>query len=114
MEYFAGGITVCARVPGSSRSRHLESGVDPKNEVDVGIYRESQISSHKSNFGLYHPNNSLEWLFQKMILRNPQAFYIWRILEQFENSHKIPYLLMKLVKISNDFKETVRARKNSC
>ena len=41
--------------------------------ADVGIHRESQISSEKSNFGLYHPNNPLEWLFQKMILRNPQA-----------------------------------------
>ena len=59
--------------------------------ANVGIYRESQISSQKSNFGLYHPNNSLEWLFQKMILRNPQALYIWRILEKFENSQKIPF-----------------------
>ena len=33
--------------------------------ANVGIYRESQISSQKSNFGLYHPNNPLEWLFQK-------------------------------------------------
>ena len=54
--------------------------------ANVGIYRESQISSQKSNFDLYPPNNSLEWLFQKMILRNPQALYIWRILEKFENS----------------------------
>ena len=43
--------------------------------ANVGIHRESQISSEKSNFGLYHPNNPLEWLFQKMILRNPQALY---------------------------------------
>ena len=82
--------------------------------ANVGIYRESQISSQKSNFGLYHPNNPLEWLFQKMILTNPQALYIGRILEKLENSQKIPFLFMKLVKISNDFKETVRARKNSC
>ena len=41
MEYFAGGITVCARVPGSSLSRHLESGVDPGNEVgDIITIRE--------------------------------------------------------------------------
>ena len=32
MEYFAGGLTVCARVF-SALSRHLESGVDPGNEV---------------------------------------------------------------------------------
>ena len=38
---------------------------------NVGIYRESQISSEKSNFGLYHLNNPLVWLFQKMILKNP-------------------------------------------
>ena len=44
--------------------------------ANVGIYRESQISCEKSNFGLYHPNNPLEWLFQKMILKNPQALYI--------------------------------------
>ena len=44
--------------------------------ANVGIHRESQISCEKSNFGLYHPNNPLEWLFQKMILKNPQALYI--------------------------------------
>ena len=32
VEYFAGGLTVCARVF-SALSRHLESGVDPGNEV---------------------------------------------------------------------------------
>ena len=56
--------------------------------ANVGIYRESQISSEKSNFGLYHPNNLLVWLFQKMILKNPQALCIWIILEKFENSQK--------------------------
>ena len=29
--------------------------------ANVGIYRESQIISEKSNFGLYHPNNPLVW-----------------------------------------------------
>ena len=53
--------------------------------ANVQIYRESQISSEKSNFGLYHPNNTLVWLFQKMILKNPQALCIWIILEKFEN-----------------------------
>ena len=56
--------------------------------ANVGIYRESQLSSEKSNFGLYHPNNPLVWLFQKMILKNPQALCIWIILEKFENSQK--------------------------
>ena len=32
VEYFAGGVMVCARVF-SALSRHLESGVDPGNEV---------------------------------------------------------------------------------
>ena len=56
--------------------------------ANVGIYRESQISSEKSSFGFYHPNNPLVWLFQKMILRNTQALCIWIILEKFENSQK--------------------------
>ena len=64
--------------------------------ANVGIYRESQISSQKSNFGLYHPNNPLEWLFQKMTLTNPQALYIWRILEKFENSQKIPFFIHEI------------------
>ena len=47
------------------------------------------------------------------INKSPSALnLIWKILEKFENSQKIPYLFMKLVKISNDFKKTVRARKN--
>ena len=36
MEYFAGGLTVCARVF-SALSRHLESGVDPGNEVGQSV-----------------------------------------------------------------------------
>ena len=82
--------------------------------ANVGIYRESQISSEKSNFGLYHPNNPLVWLFQKMILKNPQALCIWIILEKFENSQKNTIFIHELVTISNDFKETVRAQKISC
>ena len=35
--------------------------------ADVGIYRESQISSKKPNFRLYHPNNPLGELFQEMV-----------------------------------------------
>ena len=60
----------------------------PSLRANVGIYRESQISSEKSNFGLCHPNNPLVWLFQKMILKSPQAFCIWIIVEKFENSQK--------------------------
>ena len=44
---------------------------------------------------------------KKLILENPQSLCIWRILEKFENSQKIPFLFMKLVKISDDFKQTV-------
>ena len=45
--------------------------------ANVGIYRESQISSEKSNFGLYHPNNPLVWLFQKMISKkSPSALHL--------------------------------------
>ena len=65
--------------------RHV---IDCNLRANVGIYRESQISSEKSNFGLYHPNNPLVWLFQKMILKNPQALCIWIILKKFENSQK--------------------------
>ena len=65
--------------------------------ANVGIYRESQISSEKSNFGLYHPNNPLVWLFQKMILKNPQALCIWIILEKFENSQKNSIFILKHV-----------------
>ena len=72
------------------------------------MYRESQISSEKSNLGLYLPNNPSEWLFKKkLILENPQSLCIWRILEKFEDSQKIPFLFMKLVKISADFKQTI-------
>ena len=64
------------------------------------------MSSEKSNFGLYHPNNPLRYLFQEIILRNPQALYISRNIEKFETSKKkkISYFI-KLVQISNDFKE---------
>ena len=48
-----------------------------------------------------------------MILRNPQALYILRILEKLENSQKIHFLLGKWVQISTDFNETVQARKSS-
>ena len=67
--------------------RH-NSESDSYLRANVGIYRESQISSEKSNFGLYYQNNPLVWLFQKMILKNPQALCIWIILEKFENSQK--------------------------
>ena len=67
---------------------HVFSTIKRILRANVGIYRESQISSEKSNFGLYYPNNPLVWLFQKMILKNPQALCIWIILEKFENSQK--------------------------
>ena len=66
----------------------VRAALDFDLRANVGIYRESQISSEKSNFALYPPNNPLVWLFQKMILKNPQALCIWIILEKFENSQK--------------------------
>ena len=52
-----------------------------------------------------------------MILRNPQALYILRILEKFENSQKmhsfIPEMGANPVQISTYFNETVQARKSS-
>ena len=54
----------------------------------VRIYRESQISFEKSNFSLHHPNNPMIFLFQEIIPRNPQAFYIWRNLQKFEDLQK--------------------------
>ena len=78
-------------------------------------YIENLKSVPKNRILVYTTQTTLlEWLFQKMILKVSQALCIWRILEKFENSQKIPYLFMKLVKISNDFKETVRVRKSSC
>ena len=59
-------------------------------KANVGKYRESQISSKNSNF---HPNIPLGELFQEMILRNPQALYILRILDKFENSQKIHFFI---------------------
>ena len=57
------------------------------------------LSSQNSNFGQYHPNNPLGELFQEMILTNPQALYILRNLEKFENSIKIHFLFAKLLQI---------------
>ena len=79
--------------------------------ANVGKYRESQISSEKSNFGLYHPNNPLVWLFQKMILKNPQALCIWIILEKFENSQKNTIFIHE---ISHNFERFQRNSKYNC
>ena len=78
--------------------------------ANVGIYRESQISSEKSNFGLYHPNNPLVWLFQKMILKNFQALCIWIILEKFENSQKNTIFIYE---ISQNFERFQRNSKGA-
>ena len=59
--------------------------------ANVGKYRESQISSKNSSFGSYHLSIPLGALFQEMILRNPQALYILRKLEKFENSINIHF-----------------------
>ena len=44
--------------------------------VNGGIYRESQMSSEKSNFGLYQPNNPLQWLFQKNDINNGTMHFL--------------------------------------
>ena len=75
---------------------HLPSLGKDLLRANVGKYRESQISSKNSSFGLYHPNIPLGELFQEMILRNPQALYILRILEKFQNSQKIYFLIQKM------------------
>ena len=74
-----------------------------KLRVNVGKYRESQISSKKSNFGLYHPNNRLGDLFQEMILRNPQVLYVLRNLEKFEKFHKNTFFIREIAAIFNNF-----------
>lgn len=56
--------------------------------ANVGIYRESQISSEKSNFGLYHPINPFGMVISENDIKSPQALCIWIILEKFENSQK--------------------------
>ena len=62
---------------------------------------------------LANTNNPLGELFQEMILTNPQALYILRNLEKFENSIKIHFLFAKLLQIWTIFKEAVQARKSS-
>ena len=74
-----------------------------KLRVNVGKYRESQISSKNSNFGLYHPNNCLGDLFQEMILRNPQVLYVLRNLEKFEKFHKNTFFIREIAAIFSNF-----------
>ena len=61
----------------------------------------------------YHPNIPVGELFQEMILRNPQALYILRILGMFDNSLKMHFFIWEMVQISAIFIETVQARKSS-
>ena len=84
---FPNGNRKCS-IPLKNHFKTFRKRLQTLLRANVGIYRESQISSEKSNFGLYHSNNPLVWLFQKMILKNPQALCIWIILEKFENSQK--------------------------
>ena len=51
----------------------------------------------------YHPNDPLGELFQEMILRNPQALYVLRNLEKFENSIKIHFFIREIVANFNNF-----------
>ena len=52
---------------------------------------------------IYHPNNPLGELFQEMILRTPQALYILRNLEKFENSIKIHFFIREIAANFNNF-----------
>ena len=65
--------------------------------LNVGKYRESQISSKNSHFGYYHPNNPLGELFQEMISRNPKALYILRNLDKFN------FFILELAANFNNF-----------
>ena len=85
-------LELCLKL--QKRSRIFSNNLKTRTlRANVGKYRESQISFKNSNFGWYHPNIPLGELFQEMILRNPQALYILRILEKFENSQKIHLLI---------------------
>ena len=53
------------------RTLFTSVNLEPMSE----ICRESKLSSEKSKFGIYHLNSPLEFLFQKMILRNAQKEY---------------------------------------
>ena len=73
--------------------------------ANVGLYRESQISSEKSNFGLYHPNNPLVWLFQKKdINKSPGALH----LENFRKVRKFTKNTIFIHEISQNFEQFQR------
>ena len=65
----------------------------------------STISNQFQNFEfwLIPPKHPLSELFQEMILRNPQALYILRILEKFENSQKIHFFIQEMGANFNKF-----------
>ena len=52
---------------------------------------------------LANTNNPLGELFQEMILTNPQALYILRNLEKFENSIKIYFFIREIAANLNNF-----------
>ena len=51
---------------------------------------------------------------ENYIKKSPSALHLDNLRKVRKFTKKIQFLFMKLVKISNDFKETVRARKISC
>ena len=64
------------------------------------MYRESQISSEKSNLALYLPNNPLEWLFKKIDIRkSPIALH----LENFRKVRKFSKNTIFIYEISQNF-----------
>ena len=56
--------------------------------------------------------NPLRYLSQEIILRNPQALYISRNIEKIETSKKKLQLFIKLVQISNDYKQKYERAKS--
>ena len=80
-------------------------------KANVGMYRESQISLEKSNFGLHRPNNPLT-ISRNDIKKSPSASYLENFRKVQKFGKKIQFLFIKF-KLSSNFKETVRARRRS-
>ena len=80
---------------------------NPTFRVNVWIYRGSQISSEK-----IPPKQSFKITISRNDFKTPRNALDLEILEKLEDSQKkVPFLFVKLVRLSNKFKETVRARR---
>ena len=76
----------------------------------------SRISNQfrKIEFWLIPPKEPFDITISRNDTKKSPALYIWRHSEEFENSQKNTILFIKLVEISSNFKESVRAPKTSC